>query len=99
MTQCLARPEGERTDAAIKENAKVYAQILYGVIPYDRLGDSYRQGMQDHTNNFALTTVDFISAWNKIKARENSGSKNSDPCLFCETSKNNPEVNECLFHK
>lgn len=98
MTQCLARPEGERTDAAIKENAKTYAQILYGTIPYDRLGDVYVQGMKDHKSNFSLTTVDFIIAWNKIKAIENSGTKSPDPCLFCITSKNNPEVNKCMFH-
>lgn len=98
MALCLGRPEAERTDDAIAQNAKVYGQILYGLIPYDRLGDAYRLGMQDHTNNFPMTTSEFISAWNKIQIKEKSGSKNPDPCLYCETHKNNPELNKCMFH-
>lgn len=98
MTLCLARPETERSDSAIIESAILYAHVLIGTIPYERLGDAYKQAMIDHRSNFSLSTSDFLSAWEKIKANERSSKKVQDPCIFCINHSTNPEVRPCPFH-
>lgn len=61
-------PPATEQEALIQ--AATWAEILFEIVPLDRLDDVYRRAARDHDSAFPLGHGALITAWKKIKAED-----------------------------
>ena len=58
------------TDAEKLARAEVWARVLFGVIPENRLQDAFDRAFQLHDSSFPVNAYEIKLAWEKIKTEE-----------------------------
>lgn len=62
---------------------EAWSEILFEVVPGDRLNDCYLYAMQHRDSTFALAATEVLAAWRFINSEEAHQRAKSKPCALC----------------
>lgn len=62
---------------------EAWSEILFDVVPGDRLNDSYLHAMRNRESTFALAATEVLGAWRVINADEVHRREKDKPCALC----------------
>jgi hypothetical protein len=80
------------------QKRKLWADIVEGVIPANRLVDVFRVAIRNHSDSFPLAVSELIPAWNVLKGdewqRQQSAPRDCPTCITAK-AQNLP----CPYHQ
>jgi hypothetical protein len=65
------------TETEQGERAKTWTELLFGIIPHDRLTDAYQRAFRDHQGLFPINAPELKAAWENIDREERNAVRNN----------------------